>query len=62
MQIVESYGTYNLIKLANVQVNLNSTAEILAVFPQLSSNVEALSIECEEIIEMRNQVVIKKCK
>ena len=62
MQIVESYGTYNLIKLAKVQVNLNSTAEILAVFPQLSSNVEAVSIECEEIIEMRNQVVIKKCK
>jgi hypothetical protein len=60
MQIV--YGTYNLIKLASVRVNLNSTADILAVFPQLRSNVEEVSIECEESIEMRNQVVIKKCK
>jgi hypothetical protein len=62
MQIVESYGTYKIIKLGDVQVNLNSTAEFLAVFPQLSSNVEAVSIECEENIGMRNQVVIKKCK
>ena len=60
MQIVESSGTHKHIKSENVQVNLNSTAEILAVFPHL--NVEAVSKQCEGTIEMRNQVVIKKCK
>ena len=62
MQIVGGYGAYTHFGSANWKVELTSTDEIVAVLPQLRSNVEAVSKQCEGTIEMRNQVVIKKCK
>jgi hypothetical protein len=66
MQIVESFGTHTSSKHENVQVALSNAADILAVFPQLSSNVEETSREYDygtnQYVELQNRVIIKKCE
>jgi hypothetical protein len=67
MQIVESFGTHASSKSENVQVTLSNAADILAVFPQLSSNVDATSNReydhsTNQYAEMQNVVIIKKCE
>ncbi len=44
-----------------MQVTLSNAADILAVFPQLSSNVDEIARE-GQYVELQNRVIIKKCE
>ncbi len=49
-----------------MQVTLSNAADILAVFPQLSSNVDEIAREYDysthQYVELQNRVIIKKCE
>jgi hypothetical protein len=64
MQIVENHGTQKQIKLEKHQIDLLGTEEILAVFPNLRSEVQTLdsSNSQEKEHSFSTQVVVKKCQ
>ena len=65
MQIVENFGTQTSSKSENAKVILSNPAEILAVFPELSSKIEKIPMEYDyrtgQLVELIDQVIVKKC-
>ena len=65
MQIVENFGTQTSSKSENAKVILSNPAEILAVFPELSSKFDKIPMEYDyrtcQHVELIDQVIIKKC-
>ena len=65
MQIVENFGTQTSSKSENAKVILSNPAEILAVFPELSSKFDKIPMEYDyrtgQHVELIDQVIVKKC-